>query len=185
MRLTRGDVTLRPVRRLDAGPWVAIRLRNQDWLEPWEALPPEMSGTWAERQTRSAWAETVRVTRAQARRGEALPFAIEYTGRLAGQLTLAGLVRGPARTASIGYWVDSQVAGRGVGSTAVSLAVAHAFGPVGLHRLEALVRPENIASRRLLECLGFRIEGTAQRALHVDGDWRDHLIFAITASEWE
>jgi ribosomal-protein-alanine N-acetyltransferase len=65
----------------------------------------------------------------------------------------------------------------------VALAVDHAFGPVGLHRIEATVRPENAASLRVLTKLGFRDEGLLQRYLEVDGAWRDHRLLAVTRDE--
>jgi [ribosomal protein S5]-alanine N-acetyltransferase len=66
---------------------------------------------------------------------------------------------------------------------AVALAVDHCLGAAGLHRIEATVRPENVASRRVLEKLGFREEGIFRRYLDVDGAWRDHLCYAMTAEE--
>jgi ribosomal-protein-alanine N-acetyltransferase len=54
---------------------------------------------------------------------------------------------------------------------------------VGLHRVEIDVRPENTASLRVIEKLGFRYEGIKQRYIHINGDWRDHYIFALTAEE--
>jgi len=68
-------------------------------------------------------------------------------------------------------------------TAAVALVVDHCFGPVGLHRLEATVRPENVASRRVLAKLGFREEGLFERYLDVDGAWRDHLVYALTIEE--
>ena len=65
----------------------------------------------------------------------------------------------------------------------VALAVDHCFGSVGLHRLEATVRPENAPSLRVLAKLGFREEGLFRRYLDVDGAWRDHLCFAMTVEE--
>ena len=76
-----------------------------------------------------------------------------------------------------------RLAGRGVTTAAVALVVDHCFGPVGLHRLEATVRPENTASLRVLEKLGFREEGLFRRYLDVDGAWRDHLCFALTVED--
>ena len=75
------------------------------------------------------------------------------------------------------------VAGRGVMPTAVALAVDHCFRTVGLHRIEVCIRPENAPSRRVVEKLGFREEGLRPRYLHIDGAWRDHLVFALTAEE--
>lgn len=72
-----------------------------------------------------------------------LPFAIEYEGRLVGQLTVAGITWGSMCSGHVGYWVDQEVAGRGVMPTAVALAVDHCFRAVGLHRIEVCIRPEN------------------------------------------
>ena len=66
--------------------------------------------------------------------------------RFAGQVTLGGIQRGALRSGWVGYWVDSRFHGRGVATAAVALIVAHGFGPVGLHRIEATIAPENLAS---------------------------------------
>ncbi|SCD87046.1 ribosomal-protein-alanine N-acetyltransferase [Streptomyces sp. SolWspMP-sol7th] len=86
-------------------------------------------------------------------------------------------------SAHVGYWVDQDIAGRGVMPTAVALAVDHCFFRMGLHRIEVCIRPENGPSRRVVEKLGFREEGLRPRYLHIDGGWRDHLVFALTAEE--
>ncbi len=65
----------------------------------------------------------------------------------------------------------------------MALGLAHCFGPVGLHRVEATVRPENLASQAVLRNVGFREEGLLRRYLDVDGAWRDHLLVAMTAEE--
>ena len=100
-------------------------------------------------------------------------------GRLAGQVTVSSVVRGAFDAGSVGYWVDERVAGRGVLPTALALVADHCFGPVGLHRLEANVRPENTASRRAVEKLGFREEGLHRSYLFIDEDWRDHVAYAL------
>lgn len=124
-----------------------------------------------------------RALRRQARDGEALPFVVTYDGRLAGQLTIGSIVYGSLNSGYAGYWVDEAVAGRGVMPTAVALAVDHCFGAMSLHRIEANVRPENLSSRRVVEKLGFREEGVRLRYLHIDGAYRDHVCYAITAEE--
>jgi ribosomal-protein-alanine N-acetyltransferase len=125
----------------------------------------------------------VRRFAAQARAGEALPWVVGFRGQLAGQLTISGITWGSARMGSAGYWVDHAVAGQGVIPTALALAVDHCFFTVGLHRIEVNIRPENQASLRVVEKLGFRQEGIRERFLHIDGDWRDHLSFALTADD--
>jgi len=92
-------------------------------------------------------------------------------------------VRGALRSGNLGYWIDRTVAGRGMASLAVALVCDHAFGPAGLHRLQADIRPENGPSQRLVRRLGFRHEGLFRRYLDIDGDWRDHETFALLAED--
>lgn len=103
--------------------------------------------------------------------------------RLVGQLTVSSITWGSLRSANIGYWVDEACAGRGITPTAVALAVDHCFGPAALHRVEVCIRPENAASLRVVHKLGFRPEGLRRAYLHIDGAWRDHEAFALTAED--
>ncbi|WP_369265475.1 GNAT family N-acetyltransferase [Streptomyces sp. R35] len=177
-----GDVVLRPIKLRDQRAWREVNRRNRDWLRPWEATipPPTPSGPIAHRPT---YRQMVRHLRAEANAGRMLPFVIEYQGRLVGQLTVAGITWGSMCSGHVGYWVDQSVAGRGVMPTAVALVTDHCFRTVGLHRIEVCIRPENGPSRRVVEKLGFREEGLRPRYLHIDGAWRDHLVFALTAEE--
>jgi ribosomal-protein-alanine N-acetyltransferase len=184
--LTEGSVGLRPLRLRDGAAWVEIRLRNEDWLAPWEATPPGTSAiplSWSERQTLGVFTQMLRTLRRQARQGSSLPFAVTFEGRLAGQLTVGNVVRGAFNNAYVGYWVDQSVAGRGVMPIALAMVVDHCFGSVGLHRIEANVRPENAASKRVVEKLGFRQEGLHQRYLAIDGAYRDHVGYAVTVED--
>jgi ribosomal-protein-alanine N-acetyltransferase len=112
-----------------------------------------------------------------------LPFVVTYDDRLVGQVTVGGITWGSLASAHVGYWVDQRIAGRGVMPTAVALVADHCFGTVGLHRIEVNIRPENAASLRVVEKLGFREEGTREAFLHIAGAWRDHRSFALTADE--
>lgn len=112
-----------------------------------------------------------------------LPYVIELDGQFCGQLTIGNVTHGALRSAWIGYWVSHSVTGRGVATGALALGLDHSFGPVRLHRIEATVRPENAASRAVLSKVGFREEGLLKRYLRVDGDWRDHLLVALTIEE--
>ena len=178
MVLSHERVTVRPIRRRDAAAWRSVRSRNGEWLRQWEAtLPPGSS------PAPPTFAGMVRESHRQARRGYGLPFVTTYDRRLVGQVTVTGITWGSARWAQIGYWVDRAVAGRGITPTAVALVVDHCFKVVRLHRIEVAIRPENTASLRVVEKLGFRREGEAPRYLHIDGGWRDHVLFALTAEE--
>lgn len=173
-------VALRPVRVSDARTWREIRVRNASWLRPWEPSNPE---TPLHRSSIGPYVAMVRTMRREARQGQALPWVVTYGGQFAGQLTVGSIVWGSARSGQIGYWIDESFAGQGITPTALAMAVDHCFRVVGLHRLEASIRPENAASRRVVEKLGFREEGIRVRQLHINGAWRDHICYAITTEE--
>lgn len=180
VRAAHGPVEIRPLRRSDSAPWREVRLANERWLLPWE---PTSALNWTDRNSRAAFHSMLRALRSQARSGQSLPFAITYERRLAGQLTIGNIVRGSFQAGYAGYWVDGRLAGLGIMPTALALAVDHCFGPAGLHRVEVNIRPENAPSRRVVEKLGFRQEGFHERLLYIDGAWRDHVGYALTAEE--
>ena len=182
LQVPRGLVRVRPIRLRDGGVWSAIRSRDERYLAPWE---PDSPGLWAQRNTVAEWPARWAALRSLGRRGLALPFAITVDGEFVGQVMIGNVIREPLWSAYVGYWVGSHIAGGGVATAAVALVVDHCFGPVGLHRIEATVRPENVASRRVLTKLGFREEGLFRRYLNVDGAWRDHLCYALTAEDVE
>jgi ribosomal-protein-alanine N-acetyltransferase len=175
-----GDLVVRPLRMRDAAAWSEMRLANEEWLRPWEPTVPE---SFVERNTIAAYSGMLRVLRRQARTGTHLPFGIEVGGRLVGQLMVGNIVHGAYNGAYLGYWVDSRFAGRGICPHAVALVVDHCFGAAGLHRIEVNIRPENAASRRVVEKLGFRVEGMFARFLNIDGAYRDHVHYALTAED--
>lgn len=184
VRLADGRVGVRPLRYRDARAWSEIRIRNEQWLSPWEGRPERQRlASWAERHSPAVFRAMLRGMRREQRAGRMLTFAVTYDDRLAGQVSASGIVRGAVDNAFVGYWLDGALAGRGIMPAALALVVDHLLGPVGLHRVEADVRPENAASLRVVRKLGFRLEGTHQRYLYIDGAWRDHLCFALTRED--
>jgi len=177
-RLRSGDVTVRPLDAADARDWREVRRRNAAWLAPWDATVPPGAAARPD-----SFRGLVRRLHKQARDGTTYPFAVEVEGRFAGQVTVNNIVRGSAQFASIGYWLDQRYAGRGVMPLAVALVVDHCFMTAGLHRIEVAIRPENTNSLRVAEKLGLREVGYAPKYLHIDGAWRDHRLYAITAEE--
>jgi len=176
--LTSGEVTVRPLDRRDARAWRDARRRNASWLRPSDATTPP-----GEQVRPTSFSGLVRRLNRQARAGTTYPFAIDVDGQFAGQVTVNNIVRGSAQFASIGYWLDRHHAGRGVMPRAVALVIDHCFSAAGLHRIEVAIRPENSNSLRVVEKLGLREIGYAPGYLHIDGDWRDHRLYAITAEE--
>ncbi len=177
MRLSDGPVALRPLRMRDGQPWHDLRRENSAWLQQWEASRP------VEETPEMSFAHMVRRLRAEARAGRTMPFAVTWSGEFVGQLTVAGITWGSLCGAHIGYWIDKNHAGRGIMPTAVALATDHCLLTMGLHRVEICIRPENANSRRVVEKLGFREEGLRPAYLHIDGGWRDHLVYVVTTEE--
>lgn len=178
MELRSGRVGLRPIGFGDGRAWKEVRARNAEWLKPWEATVPP-GDVSAPKDFRGL----VRDLRRQARESRALPFSLTVDDDFAGQLTVTNIVGGSARFASMGYWIDMRYAGQGIVPTAVAMACDHCLLEMGLHRIEIAIRPENVASLRVVEKLGIREVGYAPRYLHIDGDWRDHRLFAVTVEE--
>lgn len=170
-------VVLRPLRRRDANTWMQVRSESRTWLEQWEATTP------AGQQPVAGFQGYVRTQNAAARAGAALPFVIEVDGALAGQVTVSLITYGSLCSGTIGYWLSHSFAGRGVMPTAVALVVDYCFTTLNLHRLEINIRPENQASLRVVEKLGFRDEGVRERYMHIQGQWCDHRSFAICAED--
>jgi ribosomal-protein-alanine N-acetyltransferase len=174
--LTHGDVKLRIAKMRDSKPLEKLILGNRAWLRPWEATNPGAPNSF---DIRSQLRGLIR----QLDDESGMPFVIEVQGVVQGQLNVANILYGSVSSAVIGYWVSPEVAGRGVAPKSVALVTDYLMNQVGLHRVEIDVRPENTASLRVIEKLGFRYEGIKQRYIHINGDWRDHYIFALTAEE--
>ena len=179
-KLTAGAVQLRAPRLRDGRAWSELRTRNEKWLEPWE---PTSASSWAERSSVGAWPPLHAALRRGGRHGTMLPFMICFGGTLVGQINVSNVAQGVLRSCTVGYWIDQQAAGRGITPTALALLIDHCLGPVGLHRVEIDIRPENAASLRVVEKLGLRREGFYERYLDIAGGWRDHVAFAVTAEE--
>jgi [ribosomal protein S5]-alanine N-acetyltransferase len=173
-------VVLRPARLTDAYAWREIRTRNAAWLHPWQATLPDKL------LYQSSLGSYLRMLAGMYRehlRKRGLSWVIVFGDELVGQLTIGSIVWGSNRSALIGYWIDQRSAGRSIVPTALAMAVDHSFHVVGLHRVEAGVQPENHASRRVMEKLGFHEEGLRRSSVHINGAWRDHLCYALTAED--
>ncbi|MCR2791636.1 GNAT family N-acetyltransferase [Microbacterium sp. zg.Y625] len=171
-----GPISIRIVRPRDARTLQNELMQNRAWLRPWEATSPDGPTSFDMRLG-------VKRLLQQYRDGLGVPFVMEHAGEVAGQLNVWGIARGSLASATIGYWVSKRFAGRNITPTAVAMATDVCFFELGLHRMEICIRPENAASLRVVEKLGFRYEGLRRRFIHIDGDWRDHYAFALVREE--
>jgi len=172
------DVTLRPLQSRDAKKWQEIRIRNQNWMQRWEATPPVPAIEPA-----PSFKQSVKQLLIEAKAGRAMPFIVEYKGEFVGQLNVSDIVYGSLRGAHFGYWIDQNYSGRGIMTTAVALVTEHLLTSAGLHRVEVAIRPENEPSNKIVERLGFRFEGVRPKFLHINNDWRDHNIYVMFAED--
>jgi ribosomal-protein-alanine N-acetyltransferase len=117
--------------------------------------------------------------------GSGYGFGIFVGERLVGEVTLSSIQRGPFQNGFVGYWIDREMAGLALVPESVVVTLRFAFETIGLHRVEISIIPRNRASVRVVEKLGLRLEGIAERFLEIDGVWEDHARYAITAEEWE
>ncbi len=103
------------------------------------------------------------------------------TQALVGVYELTNIVRGPFRSAYLGYFAFAGHERQGLMSEALCLVARRAFGELKLHRLEANIQPENQASIALVRRCGFVKEGYSARYLKIRGRWRDHERWALLA----
>jgi ribosomal-protein-alanine N-acetyltransferase len=174
-------VLLRTLNEQDYEGWHEVRSRCQDWLLKWE--PRSAHSTHLAEDQRSFMSRCA-IRERERQIGTAFGFGIFLGGRFIGEITLSSIQRGPLQSAYIGYWIDEAVAGQGLMPEAVVTILQYAFESLRLHRVEINIIPRNAASRRVVEKLGLRCEGIAERYLEIDGAWEDHARYAITAEEW-
>lgn len=104
--------------------------------------------------------------------------------RIIGIVGISNIVRGGFQAAYLGYNIDEHYQGKGYMTEALEEIIAFAFSALNLHRLMANYRPDNLASGRVLEKLGFTKDGFAKDYLLVNGQWADHVLTSKTNHHW-
>ena len=178
--LVHEPVVLRAATPADYPAWSALREESRAHLTEWEeAWTPEQADA-------AAFKRRLRIYDRDRRRGGGL-FLLAFRlhdNALVGGVTLSNIRYGASRSGLVGYWVGAAYARQGYGTAAVSALAAHAFEAIELNRLVAACQPGNIASQKLLDRCGFRREGLARDYLMINGQWRDHYIYALTAADY-
>jgi RimJ/RimL family protein N-acetyltransferase len=119
-------------------------------------------------------------------RGEVRPdhqaLAIELDGRVVGGIGM-GLNSHEYR-ATMGYWIAASGRGQGVCTRALRLLSRHALDDLEVQRVDLVTDPDNVASQRVAEKVGFLREGVLRSHLrHPDGRIRDSVMFSLLPGE--
>lgn len=156
--------------------------RNREHLKRWEPDPPP--GFYTE----AYWRERLAQLRREQDEGRLFRVHLFEKGarkpRVVGTVGLSNIVRGAFHCAHLGFGLDAELEGRGYMREALEAVIAHAFGALALHRIEANHQPHNLRSAGLLRRLGFDPTGYARDYLHIDGAWRDHVQTALLNDRW-
>jgi [ribosomal protein S5]-alanine N-acetyltransferase len=165
-----GRVILRPVTSGDEAEFLDLVHASVRLHQPWMSLP-------ATPQDFQAY-----IARYEHSGEESLLICLRSTGAIAGRVNINSIIRGRFQCGSLSYAAFAPTAGKGYMTEGLGLAVRYAFEQLRLHRLEANIQPANHASINLVRRLGFRREGYSPEMLFIDGAWRDHERWAITAA---
>ena len=182
VRLYGRRVMLRPLQPTDFPAWSDVRVRNEDWLLPWE--PQRLPGNPDPARDRTAFALRCGARDRERQQGTGYGFGIFVDNAFAGEINLNNVQRGPFQNAYVGYWIDQARAGNSYMSESVVVLARFAFEDLRLHRLQIAIVPRNARSRRVTEKLALRDESVATRYLEINGTWEDHVRYAITSEEW-
>ncbi|WP_019603633.1 GNAT family N-acetyltransferase [Teredinibacter turnerae] len=166
---------IRPLAVTDAPLVHDFFVRNWHHLKPWV---PQQAASY-KNASQCATGVTRLVEAAQ--RGSSIRFLLltDDQSQLIGSCTLSQIVHGPFQACYMGYDIDAGYEGKGLMRALCQRAIAHAFGPLKLHRIMANYMPHNNRSARLLKRLGFKIEGVAQNYLEINGRWENHVLTAL------
>ena len=179
LRIDTERMILRPPVHGDYRNWSWQRESSAEFLTPWEPA-------WAaDHLTRKSFTNRVYWAQRSITNGSAVPlFLIDRQSEgLVGAITLDNIRRGPAQSATLGYWVGQSHARQGFMREAIEAVVHYAFAQMDLSRIEAACLPENTPSRGVLEKSGFKYEGVAQSYLQINGRWRTHVLYACLRSD--
>ena len=176
-------VTLRPLAIEDFPAWREVRRRNHERLLVWE--PMRIAGAPDPVESRDAFAIRCGARQRERQLGTGFGYGIFVGDAFAGEINLSIVQRGPFQSSYVGYWIDEAQAGNGYTPEALVCVCRTAFEDLHLHRVQISIIPRNTASRRVVEKLEIRDEGTAVRYLEINGVWEDHIRYAMTAEEWD
>ena len=163
----------------DAAPRVVRYLSdNREHHARWSPAPPDGF------LTEAYWGARLKQARAEFAAGRSMRLFVfardEIGGPVLGTCNFTQFVRGPFQACYLGFALDHAAVGGGLMKEATARGIEYAFGQLALHRIMANHVPENDRSAKLLNSLGFVVEGRAKNYLHINGAWHDHVLTSLT-----
>jgi [ribosomal protein S5]-alanine N-acetyltransferase len=155
----------------DVEALLAFELENRDYFEQWVRARPESY------YSLSAVRDAIHAALDNINSDRAYEFLVRFNDQIVGRVNLVGVTRSCFNKATLGYRIGQRFSGNGYASKAVKLAIEVAERGLRLSRIEAMVRPENVGSIRVLERCGFSAFGRAKRSMYFHGAWSDQLCY--------
>jgi [ribosomal protein S5]-alanine N-acetyltransferase len=106
-------------------------------------------------------------------------FAIEVEGEAAGGIGLHPQNDIQRKNAELGYWLAEKHWNKGIVTNAVKEMIEYGFSKFDINRIFARPFGNNIASQKVLEKAGFRLEARIEKGFYKNGEYLDELIYAI------
>lgn len=155
---------------------LSFLLKNREIFEPYETLKQEMYYTelYQRKNLKLEYASFLEL--------KYIRFYVFEKGNdktIIGTISFSNILKYPYSNACIGYKFDREYQHLGYATEAVTCAAFAMFRDAGFHRLEAYVMPDNLASTKLLERIGFEYEGISREFICVRGEYKDHLRYAL------
>lgn len=156
-------------------------IRNANFLKVWDAVHNSEFYTEAYQQ------KALKQDEISFLQGKSLRYWLMPEDEIVviGNISFNNIVMGPFCSCFLGYRLDEERQGRGLMTEALRKGIETAFGPLGLHRIEANIIPRNRASLRVVEKLNFRNEGLSSKYLKINGVWEDHIHMVLLNEEME
>jgi [ribosomal protein S5]-alanine N-acetyltransferase len=156
---------------------------NREHLAAWEPLKPD------EYFTEQFWVDRLSFEVEEFNAGRSLVLVLldrtNPEGPFIGRVHFSNITYGVFQAAHLGYSLDDRSTGKGLMREALTAAIKYVFEELNLHRVMANHVPENIKSAKLLERLGFTVEGYARDYIRIAGDWKDHVLTSLVNDSWK
>lgn len=164
----------------------SFELRNRDHLKKWESVSTltsenDLLHNKTNQITLDAWIK-------ECEEGKSVRFCIKPRDNqdvIIGFCNFTQIFLGSFQACYLGYKIDFEYEGKGLMYEALQKAIQFIFEDIKLHRIMANYMPINARSAKLLDRLGFTIEGYAKNYLFINNKWEDHVLTSLSLEEWQ